>query len=69
MHHTERVIEDLVRATCKGNNDIRSAYLMRESLRCLVRLAKTEKMMEIKSNSLKLSCNTGKLSSTMYTAP
>jgi hypothetical protein len=43
---------------------------MRESLRSLVRMAKTEKLLEIRNSSLKLACSSGKLaSSTLHTAP
>jgi len=70
MHHTERIIEDMVRATCKGKSDMRARHLMRESLRSLVRMAKTEKLLEIRNSSLKLACSSGKLaSSTFHTAP
>ncbi len=54
MQYTEGIIEDLVRATCKGNVDVRKKYLLRESLRNLVRMAKAEQLLEIRRNSIKL---------------
>ena len=54
MYHTERIIEDMVRASCKNNADVRVRHIMRESLRNLVRLAKAEQLLEIRRNSVKL---------------
>lgn len=59
MHHTETIVDEIVNATCDGKNQ-RTRYLMRESLRSLVRLAKTEQLMEIRKIGTKLTRQSGK---------
>ena len=53
MHQVEGTIEGIVNAAFI-NRDFRSKYLMRESLRNLVLLAKAEQMLEIRKNGEKL---------------
>jgi hypothetical protein len=50
----DMLIEDLV-ATALGNRTAREQFLFRQSLHNLVRLAKAEQMLEIKSSMTKLS--------------
>jgi len=50
----DTVIENLIDATLGGEAEIRSQHLLREALRGLVRLAKSEQMLEIKTNVYKL---------------
>jgi hypothetical protein len=52
----ETVIEDLVQATC-GDKSVREQFLMREALRNLVRLTRTEYVLEIKSSASRLTRN------------
>jgi hypothetical protein len=50
----DMVIENLIDATLGGEAEVRSRHLLREALRGLVRLAKSEQMLEIKTNVYKL---------------
>jgi hypothetical protein len=52
----EAVIEDLVQATY-GDKSVREQFLMREALRNLVRLARCEHTLEIKSSVSRLTRN------------
>jgi hypothetical protein len=52
----EAVIENLVQATC-GDKTVREQFLMREALRNLVRLARCEHIVEIKSSVSRLTRN------------
>jgi hypothetical protein len=51
--NVETMIESLVQAV-QGNKTLREQFLLRESLRNLVRLAKAEQMLEIRASVLKL---------------
>jgi hypothetical protein len=51
---TETAIEDLVAATCGKNATARQKHVYRETLRGLVRLAKSEQMFEMRTNVDKL---------------
>lgn len=51
---TDQVIENLIAAMLGENAALREKYLFRESLRNLVRLAKTEQVIDIKENVKKL---------------
>lgn len=51
--HTDDVIESLV-ATMLGDASTRERHLFRENLRVLVRLAKSEQVVEIKDNVRRL---------------
>lgn len=48
--NTELAIEDLIAATCGEEASAREKYILREALRGLVRLAKSEQVLEMKSN-------------------
>ena len=52
--NTDTVIEHLVDATLSDKAEHRSKHLLREALRGLVRLAKSEQMLEIKTSVNKL---------------
>lgn len=47
---TDAAIEDLVVAACTETTTAREKYVYREALRGLVRLAKSEQMLEMKSD-------------------
>jgi Arc/MetJ family transcription regulator len=47
---TDIVIENLVAATCRDTTSSREKHMYREALRGLVRLAKSEHMLEMKAN-------------------
>ena len=47
---TEIAIEELVAATCGEGATAREKHVYRESLRALVRLAKSERMLEVKAS-------------------
>ncbi|MDO8301031.1 MAG: hypothetical protein Q7T64_15160 [Lacisediminimonas sp.] len=49
-HETDRVIAELVATASAKNMTMRERYLLTESLRSLVRLAKSELMAEIKNS-------------------
>jgi hypothetical protein len=49
-----KVIEDLMQSSSAAGMDARAQYFFRESLYSLVRLAKAEQMLEIKSSVAKL---------------
>jgi hypothetical protein len=49
-HETDRVIAELVATASAKNMTMRDRYLLTESLRGLVRLAKSELMAEIKNS-------------------
>lgn len=51
---TEKMISDLVNATCGKQADAREKHVFRETLRQLVRLAKAEQLFEMKMNVKKL---------------
>jgi hypothetical protein len=51
---TDDVIENLITATLSEDATTRQRHLFRESLRGLVRLAKAEKVVEIKTNVRRL---------------
>lgn len=51
---TDNVIENLVAATLGDQAGVRERHVFRESLRGLVRLAKSEQVVEIKANVRKL---------------
>lgn len=51
---TDQVIESLIVATLGEDATVRQKYMYRESLRSLVRLAKSEQVMHIKANVRKL---------------
>jgi len=57
----DTVIENLIDASLGGEAEVRSRHVLREALRGLVRLAKSEQMLEIKTNVYKL---TGTLTTT-----
>lgn len=50
----DTVIENLIDASLSGDADVRARHVMREALRGLVRLAKSEQMLEIKTNVTRL---------------
>jgi hypothetical protein len=52
---TDVVIEKLVVATCRDTTTLREKHIYREALRGLVRLAKSEHMLEMKANVDRLS--------------
>lgn len=58
---SDEIIESLVDATLGECTDIRQKFLYKEALRSLVRLAKSEQVIEIKTNVRRL---TGALEST-----
>lgn len=69
MHQTQDVIEDIINASCKGE-DTRTRYLMRESLRNLVLMAKSEQILEIRNSGAKLMREYGKkMIQTTYISP
>lgn len=51
---TDQVIDNLIAAMLGEDATQRQQYLLRESLRSLVRLAKSEQVMDIKTNVKKL---------------
>jgi hypothetical protein len=51
---TDDVIDNLITATLGEDATLRQQHLFRESLRCLVRLAKAEQVVEIKANVRRL---------------
>ncbi len=51
---TEAVIENLITATLGDNPTSRQCHIYRENLRALVRLAKSEQVVEIKTNVQRL---------------
>jgi hypothetical protein len=51
---SEQVIESLVAATLGDEATLREQYIYRENLRSLVRLAKSEQVVEIKENVRRL---------------
>ena len=51
---TEQVITDLIDTFYERDLTVREKYVFRESLRGLVRLAKSEQMLEMKANVKKL---------------
>lgn len=51
---TEKMISDLVNASCGKHADARQKHVFRETLRQLVRLAKAEQLFEMKMNVKKL---------------
>lgn len=54
---TEDVIENLIAATLSAEAGVRERHLFRENLRNLVRLAKSEQVMEIKASVRKLTAS------------
>ena len=52
--NTETAIDNLVAATCGENTTAHARHVYREALRGLVRLAKSEQMLEMKTNVDKL---------------
>jgi hypothetical protein len=52
--NTDIAIEDLVNAVCGENATFREKYVYREALRGLVRLAKSETMLEMRTSVDKL---------------
>lgn len=53
-HGTDRAIVEMMGTGIAKNMDARERYLFRESLHNLVRLAKSEQMMELKNNVRRL---------------
>lgn len=51
---TQSMIEDMTSAFCGNETDARQRYLFEQSLHALVRLAKSEQIIEIKANVKKL---------------
>lgn len=51
---TESVIKEMVIANCAPDASVRERHVYRESLRALVRLAKSEQMLEMRRNMDKL---------------
>jgi hypothetical protein len=51
---TELVIKEIVVANCGADASTRERYVYRESLRALVRLAKSEQILEMRKNMEKL---------------
>lgn len=69
MCYTEGIIEDILNSTCVSG-DYRARYMMRESLRSLVLLAKSEQMLEIRRNGAFLTCGLGtRMNRATYIAP
>lgn len=69
MHQTQNVIEDIINASCKGE-DLRTRYLMRESLRNLVLMAKSEQILEIRNTGARLMREHGKkMTQTTHISP
>jgi len=68
MNVTEQVIEELIAASFANNADIRQKYFLRESLYNLVRLAKAEKMQEMRADIVRVVCPVSKKLS-IFAAP
>lgn len=51
---TEDAIAELISATARSGASAKEKHVLREALRALVRLAKTEQMLEIKGSVRKL---------------
>jgi hypothetical protein len=52
--NVDMMIENLVDATLRGDASLREKHTLRESLRALVRFAKAEQLLEIKTSVRKL---------------
>jgi hypothetical protein len=48
---TELVIENMVAANCRPDATVREVFMYREALRALVRLAKSEQMLDMKKDA------------------
>ncbi|OGB24763.1 MAG: hypothetical protein A3I66_24675 [Burkholderiales bacterium RIFCSPLOWO2_02_FULL_57_36] len=53
-HSTEELIEKLTSATCGENASIREKRVFKEALRSLVRLAKAEQILELRTDVKKV---------------
>lgn len=54
LPRTEKLINDLVISMLPPESTLREQYVLREALNSLVRLAKSEQMMEVKNNVRRL---------------
>jgi hypothetical protein len=55
--NTDSIIDEIVQAKCGEDSSAAQRHLFRESLRALVRFARTEQLAEIRQNALKLTGN------------
>lgn len=57
IYSSEELIEELLTTTYDGHISTRQKHILREALRSLVRLAKAEQMLEIRTDVNKLTQN------------
>jgi len=54
IYSSEQLIEELLTTTYDGSHSTRQKHVLREALRSLVRLAKAEQMLEIRTDVKKI---------------